>query len=108
MPCRGKKSCVIFSRPLSLSRSVIVIEGNLIHGMPTLQIAKLGNPVLRQIAAPIDPRNIRTYDIFQAEGKDLPVRLLPGIGHIALTLDPRAVQAVVAAALGAPAAPATH
>ena len=46
--------------------------------------------------------------LFQAEGKDLPVRLLPGIGHIALTLDPRAVQAVVAAALGAPAAPATH
>ena len=27
--------------------------------------------------------------LFKAEGKDVPVTLLPGIGHIALTLDPR-------------------
>lgn len=36
--------------------------------------------------------------LFQAEGKNVPVTLLPGIGHIGLTLEPPAVRAVVAAA----------
>ncbi|NMM81029.1 alpha/beta hydrolase [Acidovorax sp. SRB_14] len=35
--------------------------------------------------------------IFRAQGKDWPVTLLPGIGHIALTLDSRAVNAAVQA-----------
>ena len=39
----------------------------------------------------------RFAPLFAAEGKPLPVTLLPGIGHIALTLDPVAVQAAVAA-----------
>jgi peptide deformylase len=64
-----------------LSRIVIVIEGNLIHGMPTLRIAKLGNPVLRQIAAPVDLRNIRTYDIQQFIDNLIETMLAePGIG----------------------------
>jgi peptide deformylase len=33
--------------------------------MPILRIAKLGNPILRQIAPPVDPRDIRTYDLQQ-------------------------------------------
>ena len=33
--------------------------------MPKLRIAKLGNPVLRQMAAKVDPRDIRTYDLQQ-------------------------------------------
>jgi hypothetical protein len=39
----------------------------------------------------------RFAEVFQAEGKSLPVRLLPGLGHIALTLDPAGVQAAVEA-----------
>ena len=39
----------------------------------------------------------RFAEVFKAEGKDVPVTLLPGIGHIALTLDPAAVRAAVAA-----------
>ena len=35
--------------------------------------------------------------LFKAEGKDVQVSLLPGIGHIALTLDPKAIQAAVSA-----------
>ena len=35
--------------------------------------------------------------VFKAEGKALPVTLLPGIGHIGLTLEPRAAAAAVAA-----------
>lgn len=35
--------------------------------------------------------------VFKAQGKPLPVTLLPGIGHIALTLQPNAVAAAVAA-----------
>jgi len=31
--------------------------------MPVLPIAKLGNPILRQLAAPVDPRDIRTKDM---------------------------------------------
>jgi non-heme chloroperoxidase len=42
--------------------------------------------------------------LFAEAGKPVPVMLLPGIGHVALTLQPLALQAVVAAALDAPAA----
>ncbi len=35
-------------------------------------------------------------EAFYAEGKDLPMVLLPGIGHVALTLDPMAVRTAVA------------
>jgi non-heme chloroperoxidase len=35
--------------------------------------------------------------VFRAEGKDVPVTLVPGIGHIPLTLEQAAVQAAVAA-----------
>lgn len=39
----------------------------------------------------------RFASLFKAEGKDVPVTLLPGIGHIALTLEPVAIQAAVEA-----------
>jgi len=39
----------------------------------------------------------RFAQVFEAEGKPIPVTLLPGVGHIALTLDATAVQAAVAA-----------
>jgi non-heme chloroperoxidase len=42
----------------------------------------------------------RFAELFKAEGKDVPVTLLPGLGHIALTLDPSAVRAAVAAVQG--------
>jgi hypothetical protein len=35
--------------------------------------------------------------VFEAEGKDVAVTLVAGIGHINLMLDPRAVQAAVSA-----------
>ncbi|MFL6299932.1 MAG: alpha/beta hydrolase [Terriglobales bacterium] len=35
--------------------------------------------------------------VFQAAGKEVPVTIIPGIDHIALTLDPVAIQAAVAA-----------
>lgn len=45
--------------------------------------------------------------LFQAEGKDVPVTLLPSVGHVGLTLQPQAVQAVVAAVGSLQAGPAT-
>jgi alpha-beta hydrolase superfamily lysophospholipase len=39
----------------------------------------------------------RFSEVFSAEGKDGLVTVLPGIGHMALTLEPAAVQAAVAA-----------
>ena len=39
----------------------------------------------------------RFAGVFKAEGKDVPVTVLPGLGHIAMTLDPAAVRAAVAA-----------
>jgi alpha-beta hydrolase superfamily lysophospholipase len=39
----------------------------------------------------------RFAEVFKTEGKDIPVTLLPGIGHISLTLEHAAVQATVAA-----------
>ena len=35
--------------------------------------------------------------VFKAEGREVPVTLVPGIGHIAITLDPVAVQAEISA-----------
>jgi non-heme chloroperoxidase len=48
----------------------------------------------------------RFAQTFKAEGKELPVTLLPGLGHIALTLDPAAVRAAVAAVQAMDASPA--
>ena len=48
----------------------------------------------------------RFEQVFKAEGKDVPVSLLPELGHIALTLDPAAVRAAVAAVQALDAAPA--
>ena len=39
----------------------------------------------------------RFAEVFRAEGKPVPVTIIPKIGHIALTLDPEAVQAAVSA-----------
>jgi alpha-beta hydrolase superfamily lysophospholipase len=39
----------------------------------------------------------RFAEIFKAEGKDAHITLIPGIGHIALTLEPTAIQAAVSA-----------
>jgi len=46
----------------------------------------------------------RFAEAVAAAGRPVPVTLLPGTGHAALTLQPRALQAVVAAALAEPAA----
>ncbi|MBN8492417.1 MAG: alpha/beta fold hydrolase [Burkholderiales bacterium] len=46
----------------------------------------------------------RFADAFATAGRPVPVTVLPGIGHAALTLQPQALQAVVAAALAEPAA----
>jgi peptide deformylase len=63
--------------------------------MPVLRIAKLGNPILRQIAAPVDLRNIRTYDLQQFID-DLIETMLdePGIGLAAPQVS-RSIQLVV-------------
>jgi len=63
--------------------------------MPMLRIAKLGNPVLRQIAAPVDPRDIRTYDIQQFIDNLIETMLAePGIGLAAPQVS-RSIQLVV-------------
>lgn len=61
-------------------------------------IRSLGQP-LRLLAGRDDEVFIadRFEAVFRAEGKAVPVTLLPGIGHIALTLEPVAVDAAVAA-----------
>ena len=72
-----------------------VKEGCSIRAMPTLRIAKLGNPVLRQIAAPVDHRNIRTYDIQQFIDNLIETMLgEPGIGLAAPQVS-RSIQLVV-------------
>jgi uncharacterized YccA/Bax inhibitor family protein len=35
--------------------------------------------------------------LFQGEGSEVPVTLLPGVTHVGLILQPRAVQAIVSA-----------
>jgi peptide deformylase len=63
--------------------------------MAVLPIAKLGNPVLRQIAAKVDPRDIRTKDL-QRFIDDLFETMLdePGIGLAAPQVS-RSIQLVV-------------
>jgi alpha-beta hydrolase superfamily lysophospholipase len=46
----------------------------------------------------------RFAEAFAAAGRPVPVTLLPGLGHSALTLQPQALQAVVAAVLAGPVA----
>ena len=63
--------------------------------MTVLPIAKLGNPVLRKIAAPVDPREIRTKE-FQQLIDDMFATMLeePGIGLAAPQVS-RSIQLVV-------------
>jgi alpha-beta hydrolase superfamily lysophospholipase len=60
-------------------------------------IRALGQPV-RLLAGQADEvfHSDRFAEVFQAAGKAVPVTLLPGIGHIGLTLEPAAVQAAAA------------
>ena len=75
--------------------------------MPKLQIAKLGNPVLRKIAAPIDLREIRTYDIQQLIDNLFETMLAePGIGLAAPQVS-RSIQLVVMACEGEEGFPQT-
>ena len=63
--------------------------------MPKLTIAKLGNPVLRQVAAKVDPRVIRTYDMQQLIDDLFQAMLAePGIGLAAPQVS-RSIQLVV-------------
>ena len=63
--------------------------------MAILTIAKLGNPVLRQIAAKVDPRDIRTKDLQQLIDDLLETMLdEPGIGLAAPQVS-RSIQLVV-------------
>jgi peptide deformylase len=63
--------------------------------MPKLPIAKLGNPILRQVAAKVDPRDIRTYDMQQFIDNLIETMLAePGIG-LAAPQASRSIQLVV-------------
>ncbi len=63
--------------------------------MAILPIAKLGNPVLRQIAAKVNPRDIRTYDLQQFIDNLIETMLdEPGIGLAAPQVS-RSIQLVV-------------
>ena len=63
--------------------------------MPKLTIAKLGNPVLRQVAAKVDPRVIRTYDMQQLIDDLFQAMLAePGIGLAAPQVS-RSIQLAV-------------
>jgi len=63
--------------------------------MPKLPIAKLGNPVLRQIAAKVDPRDIRTYELQQFIDNLIETMLdEPGIGLAAPQVS-RSIRLVV-------------
>jgi len=63
--------------------------------MPKLPIAKLGNPILRQIAAKVDPRDIRTYELQQFIDNLIETMLEePGIGLAAPQVS-RSIQLVV-------------
>src|SRR4029453_15970888 len=75
--------------------------------MAVLSIAKLGNPVLRKLAAPVDPREIRTKD-FQQLIDDMFETMLdePGIGLAAPQVS-RSVQLVVMGCEGDGGFPAT-
>ena len=75
--------------------------------MPNLTIAKLGNPVLRKVAAKVDPRDIRTYEIQQLID-DLFQTMLdePGIGLAAPQVS-RSIQVVVMGCEGEDGCPQT-
>ena len=64
-------------------------------------IRAVGQP-LRLIAGQDDEvfYTDRFAEVFKTEGKDVQVTLVPGIGHIPLTLEPVAAQAAVAAVTG--------
>ena len=63
--------------------------------MPKLPIAKLGNPILRQVAAKVNPRDIRTYDLQQFIDNLIETMLdEPGIG-LAAPQVLRSIQLVV-------------
>jgi len=63
--------------------------------MAKLPIAKLGNPILRQMAAKVDPRDIRTYDLQQFIDNLIETMLdEPGIGLAAPQVS-RSIQLVV-------------
>ena len=63
--------------------------------MPKLPIAKLGNPILRQVAAKVNPRDIRTYDMQQFIDNLIETMLdEPGIG-LAAPQASRSIQLVV-------------
>ena len=75
--------------------------------MAVLPIAKLGNPVLRKVAACVDPRNIRTKE-FQQLIDDMFETMLdePGIGLAAPQVS-QSVQLVVMGCEGEGGVPAT-
>ena len=63
--------------------------------MSKLPIAKLGNPILHQVAAKVDPRDIRTYDMQQFIDNLIETMLdEPGIG-LAAPQASRSIQLVV-------------
>ena len=63
--------------------------------MPVLRIAKLGNPVLRQTAVEVDPRDIPTFDLQQFIDNLIETMLAePGIGLAAPQVS-RSIQLVV-------------
>ena len=63
--------------------------------MPKLPIAKLGNPILRQVAAKVNPRDIRTYEMQQFIDNLIETMLdEPGIGLAAPQVS-RSIQLVV-------------
>ena len=63
--------------------------------MLKLPIAKLGNPILRQVAAKVNPRDIRTYDLQQFIDNLIETMLdEPGIGLAAPQVS-RSIQLVV-------------
>jgi peptide deformylase len=63
--------------------------------MPKLPIAKLGNPILRQVAAKVDLRDIRTYEMQQFIDNLIETMLdEPGIGLAAPQVS-RSIQLVV-------------
>ena len=75
--------------------------------MPKLPIAKLGNPVLRQIAAKVNPRDMCTYDLQQFIDNLIETMLdEPGIGLAAPQVS-RPIQLVVMACEGEDGFPKT-
>jgi peptide deformylase len=63
--------------------------------MSKLPVAKLGNPILRQVAAKVNPRDIRTYDLQQFIDNLIETMLdEPGIGLAAPQVS-RSIQLVV-------------